>query len=544
MKKIILITLIYSYLGSLNAQQTDILSIANSIDYNYFNETLEFLSSDELKGRDTGSEGYDKAANYVAKHFKSNGLKPFGDNNTYFQNVPFLKQYINLRTIDFYVENQIERVEAKYAENVSFLVNTDLERIDEKQQLVFVGYGLIDSSLNINDYEGLDVKGKTVIVALGAPKSYKDYNSFDPIIKVETALSQGATGLILFYPKRLFQKVVYKQMHVFLEKPMITLNDNTLKDNWFDFELKIAAFAHKNFIKEVFKINNLNLGGELKKIAKGKNRSKILESNVVCNYEIITDYINCKNVVAVLPGEDDQLKSEYVILGAHLDHVGISEPVKGDSICNGMWDNATGSGALISIAKTYLDASIKPKRSLVFVCYTAEEKGLLGSKYFANRKEFPNGKMVANLNIDMLGGLFPTKDIIPMGYSHSNLSEAVDFSAEKLNYIIDDNKIEENTYLFRSDQASFLKVGVPVLNVANGYTAVDPKVDGEKEFTKWMKKYYHTPKDDLEQDYSKEVFHDAIKLSFLTVYYITNLQDEIKWNESSWIYKRFVLNLN
>ncbi len=542
MKKVVLVFLTCCFFNGLKAQQTDILSIANSIDYDHFNEHLEFLSSDDLKGRDTGSEGYDKAANYVSDLFMANGLKPFGDDNTYFQNVPLLKQYINVRTINFYVENRSLNINAKYAENISFLVNTDLERIDEKQQLVFVGYGLIDSSLNINDYEGLDVEGKTVIAALGAPKSFKDYPSFDPFIRIKAALSQGATGLILFYPKGLLQNTVYKQMHGFLEKPVITLNDIALKGNMFDFDLKIAAFAHKDYIKEVFKINGLNLGKELKKISKGENRSKILEGNAVCKYEIKTDYINCKNVVAVLPGEDDQLKNEHVVLGAHLDHIGISKPIKGDSICNGMWDNATGSATLISIAKAYYDASIKPKRSLVFVCYTGEEKGLLGSNYFVNRKEFKNGKMVANLNIDMLGGLFPTKDIIPMGYSHSNLSEAVDFSAQKLNYLIDDNKVEENTYLFRSDQASFLKVGIPALNIANGYTAVDPKIDGEKEINKWVQKYYHSPKDDLDQEYSKEAFQDAIKLSFLTTYYLTNLQDKINWNENSWIYRRFVLN--
>ena len=542
MKKVVIVFLTCCFFNGLKAQQTDILSIANSIDYDYLNEHLKFLSSDDLKGRDTGSEGYDKAANYVSDLFKSNGLKPFGDDNTYFQNVPLLKQYINVQTINFYIEKKSVKINAKYAENISFLLNTDLERTDEKQQLVFVGYGQVDSSLNINDYKGLNVEGKTVIVALGAPKSLEDYPSFDPFTKVKTALSQGATGLIMFYPKGLFQNTVYKQMHGFLEKPMITLNDTTLKDNWFDFDLKIAAFAHKDYIKEVFKLNDLDLGKELKKISNGENRSRILESNAVCKYEIKTDHINCKNVVAVLSGEDDQLKNEHVVLGAHLDHIGISEPVKGDSICNGMWDNATGSATLISIAKAYYEASIKPKRSLVFVCYTGEEKGLLGSNYFVNRKEFKNGEMVANLNIDMLGGLFPTKDIIPMGYSHSNLSEAVDFSTQKLNYVIDDNKVEEDAYLFRSDQASFLKVGIPVLNIANGYTAVDPKIDGEKEFNKWMKKYYHTPMDDMEQDYSKEVFHDAIKLSFLTAYYLTNLQDEIKWNENSWIYKRFVLN--
>ncbi|PLX18752.1 MAG: hypothetical protein C0597_05905 [Marinilabiliales bacterium] len=524
-----------------NAQESfNIDEVTNNIYYKEFSKHLEYLASDELKGRDTGSEGYAKAAEYIAQQFKNSGLEPFGDDNTYFQRVPMLKQFIDESSISFYMENNSGKKFANYGEDISFLINPDLTKVDQNQQMVFVGYGIIDSSMNINDYEGLDVKGKTVIAALGAPKKFKDYNSFDPIEKVQAAISQGAEGLILFYPKGFFQKIVYGQMHKFLDQPTITLNDTILKERMFEFDLKIAAFAHKDYINEVFKLNHLNLSKDLKKISKGEKRSKELKSNVICKYEIKTQNMDCKNVVAIIPGEDKNLIDEYFIVGAHLDHVGVGTEVKGDSIYNGMWDNATGSATLLSMAKTYRDAGIKPKRSLVFVCYTGEEKGLLGSTYFANKKDF-DGNMVANLNIDMLGGLFPTKDIIPMGYSHSTLSEAVDYSAKKLNFIVDDNKEEENEYLFRSDQASFLQLGVPVINVANGYTAVDPKLDGFKEIEKWMKKKYHSPFDDLNQDYSQEAFYKAIKLSFLITYYSTNVLEEIKWNEDSWIFNRYVL---
>jgi len=521
----------------------DIDKVTNNISYEEFNKHLEFLASDKLKGRETGSEGYAKAAEYAADRFNSNGLKPFGDNNTFFQKVPFIKKSIVKSSIDINITSKNEdTINANYGENISIFINGDHERINAKQQLVFVGYGNVDTNLNINDYEGVDVINKTVLVVMGAPKKVKSYDFWDPTIKVRNAEQNGASGVIICFPQRLIQNMLFKGLHGFLGEPLLSLKDTSLVDPMFDLEFDVAAVVRKDLAKNIFKQNDLIFSKVLKKIKKGENMSQNLNSTIHCNYSIKIEDVDCQNVVALLPGSDSLLAKEHVIVGAHLDHVGVGKAIKGDSIYNGMWDNATGVATLISIAETYHDASIKPKRSLVLVCYTGEEKGLLGSNYFANRNHIPPGNMAANLNIDMLGGLFPTKDIIPMGYSHSTLSEAVDYSAKKLNFVIDDNKKEENDYLFRSDQASFLKLGVPVLNVANGYTAVDPKINGQKEINKWMKKVYHSPFDDLNQEYSKEAFHSAIKLSFLTTYYATNLLEEIKWNEDSWIYKRYVVN--
>jgi hypothetical protein len=543
MKNIFLIALfLFSYsISAISQEISKVLDVANNIDYNEFNKNLEFLASDNLLGRETGSVGYAKAADYVADKFKENGLLPFGDEHGYFQKVPLIKRSIDKTSIDIKVKSGDDEVIASYGENISVLVNAKQQEIRESQEMVFVGYGIIDSALNINDYEGLDVKGKTVIIVMGSPKSMKDYQQWDPFSKVRNAISSGASGIILFFPQNLIQKMIFKQLHSFLGEPMVSLRDTSFKDEMFDFDLKVAAIARKDLIKDVFKLNNLNLNKALKKISKGKNSGQYLTGNLVYNYNINNENIDCKNVVGIIPGTDSILSKEYVIVGAHLDHVGIGEAAKGDSICNGMWDNATGSAAILSIAKTYKDAHIQPERSLVFVCYTGEEKGLLGSSYYASKNNMSDGKMIANLNIDMLGGLFPTKDIIPMGYSHSSLSEAIDFAASKLNFSIDDNKQEEDNYLFRSDQASYLRFGVPVLNVANGYTAVDPKINGQKEIDKWMKNLYHSPLDDLNQEYSKEAFLQALKLQFLTAYYITNELNEIKWKEDSWIYKKYVL---
>lgn len=543
MNKIRLFTLLIALcIAFVGKAQKHIVDITQDIDYNYFQHHLEYLAGDNLEGRDVGSEGYDKAASHVAEEFERLGCKPYGDNNTFFQSVPFKKRSVITSSIEFQSVLGADIVDGSYADNISILTSPKNLQVAEKQQLVFVGFGNIMPDKNINDYEGLDVKGKTVIAMLGAPKSLKDYNSFDPFVKVSNAISQGASGIIIFFNKGLFQNMVFNQIHRFTGRPLVSLADTALDGSMANFNLGVAAFAKKDFIKNIFKQNDLNLSSSIRKAKKGQFVSQALRSEISCKYKVNIENYNCKNVVAILPGTDSLLKNEYVTVGAHMDHVGIGKAVKGDSIYNGMWDNATGVASLLSFAETFNKASLQPRRSLVFICYTAEEKGLLGSKYYAAYNNMGTENIVANINIDMVAGLFPTKDIIPMGYSHSNLSEAIDFTAENLNLIVDDNKEEENNYLFRSDQASFLQKGIPVLNVANGYTAVDSKINAYKEIEKWMSEYYHSPFDDLDQDYSKEAFHIGLKYNFLTIYYITNMMEEIKWNEDSWIYKRYVLN--
>ena len=490
--------------------EKEVISVMNNIEYSYFFKHLEYLASDELKGRDVGSEGYKMAADYVANEFKQNGLLPFGDAGTYFQKVEFSKRSIVKSSIQFKIEKNSESLRGIYGNNMSLLISPRYDKVNEKQKLVFVGYGNIIPEENINDYEGVDVKGKTVIVALGGPKSVEN-PEVNLLSKVQNAIDHGANGLILFYPKGLGQSLIFNQLHGFLSERTLSLTDTSMEKSMLDFDLKLAVWAKKKYIKEIFKLNGLKLRKELKNIAKGNTSSKELESVLNCSYDVNVESIYCKNVVALLPGTDPTLKNEYVVVSAHLDHLGIGKEIKGDSIYNGMWDNASGSAGVISIAKAYNDLSEKPKRSVVFICLTAEEKGLLGSSYYANKNEVKEGKIVANLNIDMVGNLFETIDIIPLGYSHSNLSEAVDFAAGALNLKIDDNELEELNYLERSDQISFIKKEIPALNIGSGYTAVNPKINAQKQTDKWMEKYYHSPFDDLNQEYSSEAFLTYVK---------------------------------
>ncbi|MBW2998076.1 M28 family peptidase [Candidatus Woesearchaeota archaeon] len=541
-KLLVFIGICISFFTSVAQESTqNAIDVSKNIQYSEFSKHLEYLSSDELKGRDTGSEGYAQAADYVGNELKELGMLPFGDDNTYFQKIPLNKRYLIKSSLKVEAQLNGEKVEGIYGENISLVFNPSYDEVNTEQELVFVGYGNVFPEDNINDYKDVDVKGKTVIVVLGAPKGMDNKLAIDPFLKITNAVKNGASGIILFLPNsKLIQGFVFKQLHGYLSAPMITLDDTSTAKSVFDFNMQIAGLTKKELIKDIFKLNGLNLKKELKKIKKGNSASISLASKIHCSYNIKQEKISCKNVVALLPGSDPTLKNEYLVMGAHLDHLGIGAEVKGDSIYNGMWDNASGSAAIISMAKAYTELENKPNRSVVFVCYTGEEKGLLGSNYYANNNNIEDGKIIANLNIDMLGNLFETKDIIPMGYSHSNLSEAVDFAANTLNLQIDDNKQEEIEYLERSDQISFIKNEIPALNIGSGYTALDPKINATKETTKWMKKTYHSPFDDLNQDYSPESFLTYIQVNFLTSYYITHKMGEIKWNEESWVYQKYV----
>jgi len=518
------------------------ISAMNSIEYSYFFKHLKYLASDELKGRDVGSEGFNMAASYVAEEFKENGMLPFGDSGTYFQKILFIKPSIINSSIKFQVENNSKSLNGIFGKTVSFLVSAKSNNFNQKQSLVFVGYGNILPEDNINDYAGIDVKGKTVIVAVGGPKSIKNRAFDDILLKIHNAEKHGASGIILFYPKgKLFQNLIFRYVHGYLSKSTLYYADTSIHGSMSDVDLKLCVFAKISFIKDVFDLNGLHFAKELRSIESGSNMSKELGMTINCSYVANIERVYSKNVISIIPGSDSTLKNDYVVIGAHLDHLGIGKKIKGDSIYNGMLDNASGVAATITIGKAFGQLSAKPKRSTIFICYTAEEEGLLGSHYYASRNGIKNGKIVANLNLDMIANLFETKGIIPIGYLHSNLSDAIDYSASNLNLTIAASKSLDEDFVERGDQFSFIKKGIPSIFIIPGNAAVDPRINGLKRTNRWLMKYYHSPFDDLNQSYSDKAFLTAIKFNFLTLYYITNNMREIKWNNRSWLLDKYVL---
>ena len=541
MKTKTIVALAFLIAGSQLKAQSDFIieEVAQNVDYNYFFKHVLYFASDELKGRDVGSEGFDLAATYTANEFKANNLLPFGDNGSYFQDISFINAQIIEPSFKMNIAANESAVTGTFGENVSVYLNTKSTSFSTDNGLVFVGYGNVIPELNIDDYKNLDVKDKIVIVSFGAPKGVSHSSINNPLTKIQHATDKGAKGVIAFYPKKgLFQGLIFKSLHEFIGAPKMVIDDSVLNKQFIDIEF--LSFVKKDFLKSVFKTSNANFGKEIKAMKNGEFVSKPIDANLTCSYDMNFTSLSCKNVVGVLPGTDSILKNDYIVVGAHLDHLGVGKPIKGDSIYNGMWDNATGSSATISISKTLNDANISTKRSIIFINYTAEEKGLYGSYYFANSDLVKDKNIVANVNIDMLGGLYETSDITPVGYSHSNISEAVDFAAEILNVTISDATKFEELYVHRSDQYSFIETGTPIISVEMGTNSIGPKVDVVKNTEKWMEKLYHSPFDDLNQEYSDNAFHLALKANFLVTYYLANEIPEIKWNEDSWILEKYV----
>ncbi len=514
----------------------------HSIDYKQFSKHLLYLASDELEGRDIASVGFDKAARYIAEELKQHGISGFGDEGGYFQNIGFKKSRIDRNSVELTVRTGSKTLPAVFNEDLTILADDETLEIDTVQNLVFVGYGHIIPEKNIDDYKGMNVKGKIVLVAMGSPESVSLGEEEDLFLKVENAQKKGATGIMIYFPKyALFQNKIMSKIQMVFDAFTLYYSNPDIKGELFDFNITIALFAKLQWIEKVLEQNDIHLKKELKKMERGEFVSRELKSTMQICYKATQTFFNCKNVVGLIPGSDPVLKNEYIVLGAHLDHLGIGKALKGDSIYNGMWDNASGSAGVLSIAETFSSLKVKPKRSIIFIWYTGEEKGLLGSNYFASVNNVNNGKIAAAINIDMMSGLIETLDIIPLGYSHSNLSQAVDFAAGELNFKIDDNKDEEIKYIERSDQISFIKKGIPALNIGHGYTASDPKQDAEKITDRWMRTRYHSPFDDLNQAYSEKAFLTFIQLYFLITWFAADQAEAITWKPESKFYKQYVL---
>lgn len=539
MKLYITLFLVFTSTIYLSAQSVD--DVLNSINYQTFYRHLSYFASDELRGRGFGTANFDKAANYVANDFKTHNLIPFGDNGNYFQNINFVKRGIVDSTVVLNFNFKGKKISGICGNDFNIHANMNIDKVDATYKLVFVGYGEIDESEKINDYNVVDVKGKVVIIALGKVDGTGSlYQNL--VNKIDNAKKNGAIGAIFYLP---YEKGIildnYNTMRKFYSQTFTTFEDTSLSVKPFKDDLDFAIFANKEFVNKILQSEKINLSSELTKIKSGSNRSKELKSSLKIVFNVENKIIKTENIVGLLPGTDSILKNEYIVVSAHLDHLGVGEPVNGDSIYNGMWDNASGSAALLTLAKAFYMLNEKPKRSIIFVAFTGEEEGLWGSLYFTKYNNVKNGKIVANLNIDLVGSLLDTKDLMALGYNHSNLSEAVDYSFNKLNIIRTEDKSDKDNRMLRSDQFPFVMKGIPVIVLIWGYISTDSNVNMHQEREKWDENIYHTPSDDLNQKFSPDEFVKGVKANFLTLYYMAYLMDEIKWNENSKYYKKYVL---
>jgi hypothetical protein len=463
---------------------------------------MRFLSDDLLEGRGTGSRGYDIAAKYMAAEFEGMGLEGAGEKGTYFQSVPLRSAHLNeAKTTVTLVRGGKEET---LVFRKDFIAGGDPSRADTSVEapVVYVGAGVTAPEQGYDDYKGIDVKGKIVAVIFGAPPAFESsvhahYSSSE--VKAENAVAHGAVGLIRLDDPALERLYSFQKRVRDLAFPGMWWLDEKGQPNDYYPELKGRASFSMAATKKIFD-GSPHTADEVFAAAKA---GKVLsfELPVTAKIHDVTTLGNLRgtNVAAKLTGSDPALAGQCVVLTAHLDHLGIGTPVKGDKIYNGALDNASGSAILLETARAFARMNPRPRRSIIFLAVTGEEKGLLGSDFFAHYPIVEKKAVVANVNMDEDLMLWPLKDIVAYGAEHSSLGSVVNEAAKRLNLTISPDPAPEEVIFIRSDQYSFVKQGVPSVFPVAGFKSDDPKVNPEAIFKNWEQTRYHQPQDDMNQ---------------------------------------------
>jgi hypothetical protein len=459
---------------------------------------MMFLGDDSLEGRDTGSRGHQIASNYIATQLAALGLEPAGEQG-YFQSVPMRKALLVQSSAKMSLTKAGKTTNFDYPKQFFTGPSTLHAKADVTAPLVFVGYGLVSKEFNLDDYANLDVKGKIVVMLSGRPKSLPSEEAAHiQSLKAENAAERGAVGVITLHTPSEEKVRPYANSLMYLTSPrMRWLHKDGKAEGEFE-SLTGSAYLHPDAAKVLFEGASRSLDDIFADLAAEKVPAGFaLEGTVNLKRESTMEDITSPNVAAVLPGSDPLLKDEYVVVTAHSDHIGFSNDVRSkDKINNGFMDNAAGVSIMLETARLFAQQAERPKRSLLFVAVTGEEKGLLGADYFAHYPTRPIDKLVANVNIDMPVLLYPFADIVAFGANHSSLGATVDTAAAAVGITQSPDPMPEQAIFTRSDHYTLVQKGVPSVFLMTGFTSKDPKQKGGEVWGKFFAKHYHKPTDD------------------------------------------------
>jgi Zn-dependent M28 family amino/carboxypeptidase len=496
---------------------------------------IAVLASDEYEGRKPFTIGETKAIDYLKGEFEKLGLKP-GNGDSYFQQVPM----VDIKSTPTALS--IKSADGKSA-SLTYLddfVAASRHVIDqvkiENCDMVFAGYGIVAPEYKWNDYAGLDVKGKTVVVMVNDPgfldstlfkgKTMTYYGRWT--YKFEEAARQGAVGVIIIH-----------------DTDAASYPWAVVRSGWSKSKLYLAAadnnssrafmegWITQDVAKSLFKMAGKS-ADLMKQAGRPGFKPVDLGLKVSTTIKNTIKKSNSNNVVAVLPGI--KTPKEYIIYSGHWDHLGKGEAVNGDSIYNGAVDNATGTAALLALAEAFKKAKKQPERSVMFIALTGEEQGLLGSEYYASHPLVPVNKTVANINIDAMQPIGKTKDIVAVGFGQSELEDYLTDAAKKQGRTVVKDQNPSAGYYFRSDHFNFAKVGIPALYTETGEEIEGNTVPNAGKTLKedYTKNRYHAPGDNFEPGkWNFEGIVTDLRLLFDVGYRISNETTFPNWKTGS-----------
>lgn len=524
-------------IGETTAQSThpkhsnNFITAYDNINLAQYKERVKFLADDNLQGREPATDGGKKTVEYLTQQFKELGLQP-GNNGSYLQYVPLI-------SIQADANMQLQLGDTTLNYPTDFVANTSksVDSIElDNSQLVFVGYGVVAPEYNWNDYEGIDMTGKTAVILVNDP----GYGTQNPELfegktmtyygrwtyKYEEAARQGAAGAIIIHdtaPASYGWNVVSNSW----SGAQYHLADSG-NDPKVDVEMWITYDQAHNLFKQA--------GLDLEKLQQDALEAsfKPVPMDVTASVKVNNTISKSQsaNVIATIPGTDN--KDEHVIYMAHWDHLGMRAHQEGDNIFNGAIDNATGTAAIINIAQAFTQLPNKPKRSVTFMAVTAEEQGLLGSKYYAANPTVPMNKIVGAFNIDSMNVSGRVKDLTVIGYGKSELETFLAEAAKRQDRTPKAEASPERGGYYRSDHFSLAKKGVPAVFAGGG---TDYRDDTDRAVAeKWNEKRgkcYHQLCDEYQEDWVWEAVMDDIRLLFEAGYLLSNSEKYPNWYEGT-----------
>ncbi|HEV7364919.1 MAG TPA: M28 family peptidase [Gemmatimonadales bacterium] len=504
--------------------------VARAVDPRVLRAHLEFLADDALEGRRPGTRGGELAAKYIAAQFERLGLEPAGDSGTYYHHVPIITL----------TPNPTLRVQGPNSSDLAYRDDYVLwsmrndSTVTATGELVFVGYGIVAPEYNWDDYKDLDVKNKIVVVLVNDP-GLRDSTIFrGPILtyygrwtyKIEEAQRQGAAGILLVHTTE-----------------SATYPWTTVKSSWTGPQVRIevpptslvvAGWLSQEAATRLFRQAGQDLNALMDEAATRQFRALPLRLQVEASVRSAISRSETSNVVGRLPGRGP-LAREAVLIGGHYDHFGIGVPVAGDSIYNGAEDNASGTAAVLATAEAFARSGVRPGRSLMFVGFTAEESGLLGSQALIAKPPIPLSHLAAILNMDVMNLYGKTRDVSALGLDQSSLGAVFTraAAAEGLRVSVNRDALIRGGY-FRSDHFPFARAGVPGTSIENGLDYVgQPAGYGEQKKNEYTDKRYHQPSDEVLPSFQYDGAAQQLRVIVRTAVAVANAPTQPQWNAQS-----------
>ncbi len=491
---------------------------------------IRFLADDALEGRGTGTRGHAIAARYVATQLQALGFEPAGEEGGWFQRVPMLGTTVMPKGSEVDIDGQ----RFAYPNDVIVSPRAGASVQEVRGELVFAGYGISAPRYGYDDLPA-DLKGKIAVILFGAPRS--DRSDFFPTAasavysdtetKARTLAARGAIGIIQVLTPDVEKELPWP---FFVRQApferMVWMEGSTPGDGLALPTARVPAATLKRLLAKTKQTpDEIFAAGPV-----GKLRPFPLEIRGRIRVGARVRSLSSENVVGVLRGAERA--AEYVVLTAHLDHLGIGPPMKGDAIYNGAHDDAAGVAGVLEMARAFAALPKRPARSILVVAVTGEEKGLLGSDYFAHHPTVPIDRIVADVNLDSPNGMWVPHDLIVLGAEHSTLGDAARNAAAAMGLSLSPDPKPEQVYFIRSDQYSFVRRGVPSLFPGSGF--LDETGGRERNLEKiewWVRNRYHQPSDEWDPALDYAAMAKEVRADFLIALAVAIDPERPRWRE-------------